>query len=650
MTEATPPSFPTGAGGSTPRSRRGDSAEGAGVGLGAAAFFVFAAVNEGALDAVFRQQLGLAILWAFGLMLIFGVLPRSGRSSTRRRLLLSFCVLFGWSALSLLWTESAERTYGDLARLATYGGLMALVLLGVTRDTWKHAAAGWCAALMGVPVLSFLSRAIPGAFDSGALAGFERLSFPLGYWNALACWCAIALTAAVALSGSLRSPPLRAAALGSAPVAALVLYLTFSRGGIFAAAVGLGAVFVLTRNRISCFVHLLAVAAVSSGLIAFAAETPGLQRGEGSPALVALTLIGCLACALVASWTRSLHLDRKVSRTRAGMALGTLATAGIIAAGLVVGGEGISGAREEFTSGRYPSEQGSPAARLTTLEGARVEIWSSALAAAASSPVEGIGAGAFDLWWSRDVADGEDLKEPHSLYLGQLAELGSVGFLLLLATLGLMLAAAARAIPTRSRSGHALGVALTAGFGVFLVHAGIDWIWESTAVAFLALGGAMIVTAGSQSPRTRRDRRKGARKWRVAFSIMAIAAGAAIIPGTVAIQRQEASFSLSAIGQTERALEAADDAVTAAPWLASPYATRALTRAGTGDLDLARQDALSAIDREPTNWRHWLLLAGIEGQARDPVAAAAALREAANLNPGLALSAEDLLPGAEAGP
>jgi Flp pilus assembly protein TadD len=53
---------------------------------------------------------------------------------------------------------------------------------------------------------------------------------------------------------------------------------------------------------------------------------------------------------------------------------------------------------------------------------------------------------------------------------------------------------------------------------------------------------------------------------------------------------------------------------TPRPGAAAPYAMRATVLERSGDLAAASTDARDAIDREPDNWRHHLLLARIEAE------------------------------------
>ena len=71
----------------------------------------------------------------------------------------------------------------------------------------------------------------------------------------------------------------------------------------------------------------------------------------------------------------------------------------------------------------------------------------------AKAPVAGIGAGAFEDWWSRNGSIAVFVRNPHSLPLQQAAELGVVGLVL---SIGFL---AAVALAARRRLAHGPGVA-----------------------------------------------------------------------------------------------------------------------------------------------------------------------------------------------
>ena len=117
------------------------------------------------------------------------------------------------TAASLTWSASSERTTLEVARVVDYLGLV--VLLGTVLDarTWRPAAAGLGFGALLVSALALGSRLIPAAFPADTVAGalhFDRLSYPLGYWNAVAAWGAMSATFGLAWSAHDKSRASRA--------------------------------------------------------------------------------------------------------------------------------------------------------------------------------------------------------------------------------------------------------------------------------------------------------------------------------------------------------------------------------------------------------------------------------------------------------
>ena len=207
-----------------------------------------------------------------------------------------------------------------------------------------------------------------------------------------------------------------------------------------------------------------------------------------------------------------------------------------------------------------------------------------------------------------------------------MAELGVPGIALLLSFVGGALVLAVRARQRASRSLDAgAAAAMIAAFLVYLLHASVDWMWELTAVSATGIAAVAIAGAGASTPA--RPRRRLTRS-RLAIAAVAVIAGAIQVPGLVSTDRLRASQRALAVGVDDRATELADEAVRAEPWAASPYAGRAFVELARGDDAAARDDALEAISKEPTNWRHRLLLARIETQMGDDNAALRAARQA----------------------
>ena len=151
-----------------------------------------------------------------------------------------------------------------------------------------------------------------------------------------------------------------------------------------------------------------------------------------------------------------------------------------------------------------PRRAADPTARLTSLSGTRYAVWKSALKAFAAHPAGGTGAGTFEFWWDQHATNDEFLRDAHSIWLENMAELGVPGLVLII---GVMAAALAVALAVRRRtpSGVAGGAAaaFAAAFVVYLLHATVDWMWESTAVTVLAFAGVAVIGARISSARPR---------------------------------------------------------------------------------------------------------------------------------------------------
>ena len=114
-----------------------------------------------------------------------------------------------------------------------------------------------------------------------------RLSYPLGYWNALGAMLALGAVLLIALAGTARSMLGRAAATAAIPMPALALFLTSSRGASIALAVGLVLLFVLGRERLRMAVAT-AIGGVAAGALVLAATARDLFI-DGAPAWRAST-------------------------------------------------------------------------------------------------------------------------------------------------------------------------------------------------------------------------------------------------------------------------------------------------------------------------------------------------------------------------
>src|SRR5919108_6873 len=75
---------------------------------------LYLAFNNGGYDVTERSEAGIIVWWIVLVGTAVGALPAAGGTRAGRAMLLLLAVFAGWNALSLGWTESAERTSIEL--------------------------------------------------------------------------------------------------------------------------------------------------------------------------------------------------------------------------------------------------------------------------------------------------------------------------------------------------------------------------------------------------------------------------------------------------------------------------------------------------------------------------------------------------------
>jgi len=609
----------------------------------AAGVVLYYALRAGSYDIVVRQADALVVWLILGLGFALGLLPRARLPRLWLVPFAAFVLLAFWTALSLTWSDSAERTLAEVARVAHLGGVALLTWSLLDRDTWRPAAAGIAFAGVLVAGLAVASRLAPELFPTNyprRALGTERLNYPFYYWNAVGAWSAMSIAMALTWSAHAKQIIGRVVFAGAVPICGLAVYLTYSRAGVIGSAAAVVLVVALSRNRWVAVMHAAAAGAGTAIAVLVTREKQAIVDAspspEGAGTVVLALAAGCILAAAMAATTLWLRADRLRLGRRLG---GGLAAGGAVVAIIVVVTVARDDVREGWDQFRGASlvqadtgPAADPASRLTNFQSGRYEIWRSALRAFETAELKGIGAGGFEFWWNRDGGV-EYVRDAHSLYLESLAELGVPGVLLVLAVL---LGCAAVAVRARLRSTEPAEIgAVTAGLAallVYFIHAGVDWMWESTAVTVLALVAACAAGAGGER---RRERPRAV--LRAGVALLAIPALLVQLPGLVATSKVRDSQAAFRTGDAAAAIAYATEAVDAEPWAASPLAQRALVEEGTGRLDASAADLRLAIEREPTNWRHRVLLARVEAKRGRVGVAIREFRRARALRPAAAV-------------
>ncbi|HWC87402.1 MAG TPA: O-antigen ligase family protein [Solirubrobacteraceae bacterium] len=572
------------------------------------------ALRGGSYDLVAFEEYGLVIWCLLAVAIAVGVLPRRRPAAPLLLLCGALLAYAGWTAVSLIWTQSGELTTEEIARSLDYLGLVLLLSTALGRDSWRAAGAGLAFGALAVCLIAAASRLAPSAFPTnvvGIVFKTDRLSYPFGYWNAVAAWGAMATTIGLAWSAHDTMRVRRALALALVPAAVLVTYLSYSRAGVLGTALGVVLVFALGRNRLTLLVHGVLAAAGSAAAILAARAAPQIAHGTGGHG--SLTVAAVLACAMVlcfsAAWMTAVYgVDgRRLPRqhARAVFAAGTVV---VLIAAAVAGPRLARNAWHSF-SRPVAASTDDPAARLLSLSGTRYAVWKSAFKAFSAHPLDGTGAGTFEFWWNSHSGGVPGFfRNAHNLWLENMAELGLPGLLLILAvgSTGVAVGVAVRRKVSRPTS-VGVSTAFLAGFIVFLFHASVDWMWESTAVTVLALAGIAVLGArlAARAPQLRWWMRAGA-------VVLALGAGVVQLPGLVSTTDIRSSQAAERARNGNLALTLANDAVDAEPWSASAHEQRGLVLEAAGRYGEAAAVLRQAASEEPTNYLHWLDLARAE--------------------------------------
>jgi len=379
---------------------------------------------------------------------------------------------------------------------------------------------------------------------------------------------------------------------------------------------------------------LIAAATQRDALEAGLASNAALEQGDQ---MIAVILVVCAGVALIATALGlasryGLGPSVRVSRRTTLIATAvTIVVATTIA--LAAGGAGeVADGWQQFKQRADPAVN-TTAERFSSINGSgRYQLWQAAVDANATAPLHGIGPGTYEFWWARDGTLPIFVRDAHSLYLENLAELGVVGLALIALIVFGVLAVGIRRAVNPLQHERPWAAAATAGCVVFALAAAVDWAWELSVlpVAFLMLAAAVAGPRANRPDEVLPARSWGPRGVIAGLALLGLVAVAIPLAGASAVRASQQDAGSGMLGD---ALEQADRAAAVQPYAASPNLQRALVLELRADYDAAAAAARQATADEPTNWRTWLILARIEAFRDDAPAAVRAYREARSLNP-----------------
>src|SRR5829696_2592215 len=610
------------------------------------------AYDDGGYAVASRNTIAIVVWWTIlvGVAAGFWSFERVPRGAVVTGGLLA--LFAGWSLASTAWASSAEDAFAEFDRTLLYLGVYVLTVVAAGRGQLARWVDGLTLAIAAIALVALVSRLVPGSFPSRDVAASlpnasARLSFPLGYWNGLGIFVALGFPLLLhAVLGRRRRR--RLTAVGLLPALGGVVYLTSSRGAVAALAGGI-LVFLLAEPRRAAALGATLVAAAGTAMaIAVLASRHELVDGpleaaaartQGWEAAVFLCLICTATAAAFEAAARVTPRFPVPARWKRRLYAGTIAA--VVVTGLVA----VYEARplDDFT--RLPTAATSTAPGGSGGDGlvrsggsGRWQFWEAALGEFRSAPLHGAGAGSYEAWWAKHGSFAYYVKDAHSLYLETLGELGAVGFLLLAGALAAGVAVAVRRLVHARDDARTAIAGLLGAFAVYLIGAGVDWMWELTAVTVVGMCVLGLLTGrATPAPAPSQPNGPARRGRRLPVTLAAaVAAGAIVVAeaipllADVEVRRSQDAFRA---GRLPLARSYAVAATKIERWAASPYLQLALVEEDAGNLAAARRAIAASIGRDRENWRPWFVAARIDSRLGESAAAARSLARARSLNP-----------------
>jgi UDP-GlcNAc:undecaprenyl-phosphate GlcNAc-1-phosphate transferase len=513
----------------------------------------------------------------------------------------AIAALAAWALVSASWADSVQQAVVEANRLMVYAGLLAALLLLVRSDRTALvlllAIGATIAGLGAVTVLRMMGDGAASLFVGG------RLDAPLGYINGQAAFHLLGFWLCLAVAEQRRRSWVAGLAVGAATLLGCLIVLSQSRG-VALASLG-SAVMVLAvvpgRTRrgwllMACAAGITvagpSLLAVFDGLTAGRVQVDQVHAAASRILLVAVAT--GVAWAAAATAVERFGDRREDARRWAALALTGLALLGalVVVARQAEIRDRVSEQYHAFVrlgvepQGSALSGAGARS-RLVSGAGNRYDYWRIAVDTFRTAPLRGVGAGNYDGPYFRQRSTTEDIRQPHSIQLQALAELGLIGALLLIAALGAVAVGAWRTAQRAQRPGpeRMLAVGAIGAGTAWLVHTSVDWLHLLPGLTGIALACAAALIRDPRAPvrAVEEPRRERPRLF------PAVAVGLALAVATISLARQ---------GLAEYWRESAQETLRVDPAKALVHADRAL-RLDPEDVAAyyAKAAALARFDR-----------------------------------------------------
>jgi O-Antigen ligase len=599
------------------------------------------------------SDMGLAIAAVGAIVACFValLLAASGRLELPRPSGAALVALAGlglWCAValaSIAWSLSPAASWVDgihvaCAAAALAGGMWIGALL-------RRPAQAACLVLAAVSVTVAVYAIAQRSFSSELIAAsFPRLREPFGYSNALAALFVSGVPAVLVL-GSRRALAARSVGAACVAVLSVAVILTGSRGGLLAALLTILVLLLLAGRRLELVTTLACGVVPAAPVALYGVSLPTFSGTDPPPSAGAGLLIALIAAACIAAIASALAqavVDRLAPRTRVrtlralAAVGGALVLAGLVLASVRSGGPIalVSRAWDQLTgNGQVSNATGN---RFFTLSSnLRYRWWSEAWHAFTVRPIEGFGAGTFNLIDQLSRPDGTVAREAHSSGLQVLSGLGILGGIPALAALAGGAVACIGGWRRLAGEERVAAAALCAAVAGLAFHAQLDWDWTFAAITLVGYPiPGILATAGRGTTPVRAPER-----WMAgaALPLLVVLAVACALP-FLADRATTRADTLLAAGRDDPALVESDLAISLDPLSTDALLDRATIQQLLGRPKDAAADVRRALRLEPANADNWLQAADFQsGQWHDPKGACASARTAFALSPHAPLTA-----------
>ncbi len=647
------------------RSLRGDRALGLALGVILA---LIAFVTTGGVDLGPNTWTEIAIVFAGTALGAAALLLSAPGRLWGGTALLLFAALAALTLLSISWSVQPSDSWVEANRsisyLAAFGGAIALSRLIPLRWPAMVGAIGVASTI--VCGYALLVKVFPATLEPTEVVG--RLRAPFDYWNAVGLMAALGLPALL-WAGTRRegSGPLRAVTVPAIAVLVIVLMLSYSRGALLVAILGLALWFVIVPLRLRGALVLSLGALGGAAGSAWALATDALTRDQVSLSsrttaghAFGLVLVLLLLVLTVAGFAAAFAMDRveleKSTRRRVAIVLLALLAcvplAGIAA--MAASSRGLTGEVSHIWSTLTNTKGGAGdnASRLVQVSNSRARYWSEGVKVGEHSLWTGVGAVGYGIARLRYTSDKLLAQHAHSYVIETFADFGLIGLALSAALLAAWSVAAARAVGLRNRlrsgdsaltedqAAERIGLlTLLVVVVTFGLHSAIDWTWFVPGVALPALicagwlagRGPLAHPTGLAVPRPSLVSERGA-------AAALLAAVALVCAWTIwqplrSANAADASVAALAKGNAKAALADARSAAARNPVDVEPLWDLSAIYGAIGRPGAAHAELTRAVRLQPANPATWLQLGEYDLQLGRRQEAIAVLQAALYLNP-----------------